>query len=204
MCYISIINNINVIVIIIVIIIIVIIIIIKSLEIMGISVVVGRITHVMYVIIRAFFIFSKICKLWGSLLETEVKSKLPLEVNNTCFQGVTFTKIHQLFLISFFFTFSLFLLYFLIIKFLFVLCFIFFSVFLPFFIFIFVFIFFHFFKLPDYCTALDVLVILFLNVCKLYGTMYSYISKAYKKKWGKAYVVLEQNTVGIVTIRTIM
>ena len=34
--------------------------------------------------------------------------------------------------------------------------------------------------------------------------MYSYISKAYKKKWGKAYVVLEQNTVGIVTIRTIM
>ena len=63
MCYISIINNINVIVIIIVIIIIVIIIIIKSLEIMGISVVVGRITHVMYAIIRAFFIFSKICKL---------------------------------------------------------------------------------------------------------------------------------------------
>ena len=92
---------------------------------MEISVVVGGITHVMYAIIRTFSIFSKIFKLLVSLLETEVKSKLPLE-NSTCFQSVTFTKIHQLFLISLFFCFFYIFLYLFIIKFLFVLYVIFF------------------------------------------------------------------------------
>ena len=79
----------------------------------------------MYAIIRTFSIFAKIFKLRVSLLETEAKSKLPLE-NNTCFQSVTFTKIHQLLLISLFFYFFYSFLYLFIIKFLFVLYFIFF------------------------------------------------------------------------------
>ena len=63
-----------------------------------------------------------------------------------------------------------------------------FSVFLSFSIFMFLFLFLHFFKLPHYWIALEVLVIL-----HVYIHIYIYISKTYKKTWGKAYVELDQS-----------
>ena len=136
---------------------------------MEISVVVGGITHVMYAIIRTFSIFSKIFKLLVSLLETEVKSKLPLE-NNTCFQSYFYKNSSVVFNIIIFLLFLYFFIFIYHKVLVCLVCYI-FPIFLSFSIFMFLFLFFHFFKLPHYWIALEVLLILFLNVCKLCGTM---------------------------------